>query len=67
MIENNENDDIIRENFSPHILSKLQKKKYFSKRNLKYLICLILIMIIVSFIYFILLKKRNYLIENNNE
>ena len=67
MLENNNQNDLITDNISPHIMSKLQKKKYFSKRNLIYIFCIFFIGIIFSIIYIYLNKKRNFLIENNKQ
>ena len=67
MIENINQNDLIADNFSPHIMSKLQKKKFFSKRNIKYIICIFLIGIIFTIIYVLLIKKRNFLIDNNKQ
>ena len=67
MLENNNQNDLITDNISPHIMSKLQKKKYFSKRNLIYIFCIVFIGIIFSIIYIFLNKKRNFLIENNKQ
>ena len=67
MIENINQNDLITDNISPHIMSKLQKKKYFSKRNLIYIFCIFFIGIIFSIIYIYLNKKRNFLIENNKQ
>jgi septal ring factor EnvC (AmiA/AmiB activator) len=67
MIENNNQDDLIIDKISPHVMSKLQKKKYFSKRNIKYLFCIFFIGVIFTIIYVFLIKKRNCLIENNKQ